>query len=332
MSETHDPNRLPGELRDAWYRFLDEVAPFRPDLHAYCRRLAPSLFDAEDLAQDTLLRAFGHLGHLNHDVRSPRAYLLRTATNVWIDEQRRRERERLREDDEDGAGEGGSAGEAPRAGEARDAGTRVLQRLSPQERAALVLREMFEMGIDEIADLLATTPGAVKAALHRGRDRLGEPEGGKASRRPLPSPELVDRFVERWTARDLAGLARLLLDGASVENVGEALQFGRETFERTTRNILWHVVHGHAEWPAALQPEATRMERAEFEGEPIVLSFATYRGKERLQVIFRFEEQEGRIARIRIYGFCPETIRAIGEAFGLPVATGLYHAPVAPRG
>jgi RNA polymerase sigma-70 factor (ECF subfamily) len=188
------------------------------------------------------------------------------------------------------------------------------------------------MSLEEIADLLATTTGAVKAALHRGRDRLREPEGAAASRRPLPSAELVDTFLERTRAGDLAGLTQLMLDGASVENVGEALQFGRESFARSQRNILYHVVHGHAEWPAEFQPDAVRAERARYEGEPILLWFVTRRGREALEVIFRFEEQGGRIARLRAYAFCPETMRAVGEALGARVRTGLYRSPTPAPG
>jgi hypothetical protein len=65
----------------------------RPALHGYCRRLAGNLWDAEDLAHDTLLRAFGQWGVTTPEIRNPRAYLLRTATNVWIDTLRRRETE-----------------------------------------------------------------------------------------------------------------------------------------------------------------------------------------------------------------------------------------------
>ncbi|MEX2207686.1 MAG: RNA polymerase sigma factor [Myxococcota bacterium] len=326
MSESETPDSLRDELRSAWYRYLDLIAPMRPALHAYCRRLTRTLWDAEDLVQDTLLRAFGHLGFINHTIRNPRAYLLRTATNVWIDELRRRERETPTAQTD--RAEAATRGDDPEtSSKVRAAGARLLQRLSPQERAAVLLKEMFEMTLDEIAELLATTTGAVKAALHRGRERLREPEGGTASRRPVPSPELLDRFVERYDAKDLHGLAGLLLDGASVENVGEALQFGRETFERTRLNILWHVVNGHAEWPPQLQPESVRLQRVEYEGEPILLSFTSSRGREALFAAYRVEEQDGRIARLRIYGFCPETMRALGDAFGVRVVTGLYHAP-----
>src|SRR5262249_14197530 len=157
------PDALRNELRAAWYRYLDLIAPHRPALHGYCRRLTRNLWDAEDLVQDTLLRAFGHMGRLNHPVRNPRAYLLRTATNVWIDERRRRERDPgvlPVETDEPAAPDV----EVATPGEVRAAGARLLRRLSPQERAAVLLKEMFDMSLDEIAETLATTPGAVKSA------------------------------------------------------------------------------------------------------------------------------------------------------------------------
>jgi RNA polymerase sigma-70 factor (ECF subfamily) len=331
MVELETPDTLREDLRRAWHRYVDMLVPLRPALHGYCRRLAGNVWDAEDLVQDTLLRAFGHLGFINHTIRNPRAYLLRTATNVWIDELRRRETAlRATIANPDAAATPGTNPET--ATDVRDAGSRLLQRLSPQERAAVVLKEVFDMSLEEIAELLATTTGAVKAALHRARGRLREPEGAAASRRPLPSPELLDRFIERYNARDLKGLAELMLDDGAVENVGEALQFGRETFERTDRNILYHVVHGHDEWPPQTRPDAERFERAMFEGEPIVLVFRTRWGSEALEAVFRFEEQDGRIARIRIYAFCPETMRAVGEALGVSVLTGLYRAPTPAPG
>jgi RNA polymerase sigma-70 factor (ECF subfamily) len=188
------------------------------------------------------------------------------------------------------------------------------------------------MTLDEIADLLATTTGAVKAALSRGRGRLREPEGAAASHRPLPSAELLDRFVELYNARDIDGLVALMLDGGSAENPGNSFHVGPDAIEGFPR-FMHSVVHGHAEWPPQFQPQSARLERVNFEGEPIVLGFRTYPGREEaLTSVFRFDEREGRIARIRSYAFCPETIRAVGESLGLRVLTGLYRAPTPAPG
>ena len=214
----------------------------------------------------------------------------------------------------------------------RSAGSRLLQRLSPQERAAIVLREVFDMTLEEIADLLSTTTGAVKAALHRGRDRLREPEGAPASLRSAPSPELLDRFIALCKAEDLQGLLGLMLENGSAENVGNSFHLGADPVQGFSR-FMRAVAGGHPEWPPRFQPESRRLERAEFQGEPIVLTFCTFAGREEALVsVFRFEEQDGRIARIRSYMFCPETMREVGEELGVPVLTGLYRAPTPAPG
>ncbi|MEN8161275.1 MAG: RNA polymerase sigma factor [Myxococcota bacterium] len=324
MSDAELPADLRDELRATWHRYLDRVAPLRPALFGVCRRLTGNVWEAEDLVQDTLLRAFATLGSIHHEVRNPRAYLLRTATNLWIDTVRRREREATALAE--------PAAEAPAAApaELRDAGERLFQRLSPQERAALVLKDAFDMSLDEIAEILRTTRGAVKAALHRGRGRLGAPEAA-AAHRPRPSVALLDRFVALYRAADVPGLVALMLDGGSVENVGCGVEFGRENFPRET-GWFHRAVFGHAEWPAELQYTDSRLERAELDGEPILLGFATRRGREALEQVLRIEEVDGRIARLRGYAFCPETMREVGERLGLPVRTGLYRYPTPAPG
>lgn len=331
MTDRETSEGLGDTLRTAWHRYVDLLVPLRPGLHGYCRRLTGNVWDAEDLVQDTLLRAFGQWGVTYPGIRDPRAYLLRTATNVWIDTLRRRATESrapLTDPDQLAA----PAAQVDTWGDVRDASVRLLQRLSPQERAAVVLKEVFDMTLDEIAALLATTTGAVKAALHRGRGRLREGEEAPGARRPAPSPELLDRFIARYNARDVPGLVALMLDGAPAENVGNSVHVGRDDVGAGTPHFLHKVVHGHDEWPPQTRPDAVRMARGAFEGEPVVLLFATRWGDEALEVVFRFEEHDGRIARIRAYGFCPETVRAVGEVLGLPVRTGLYRAPTPAPG
>jgi hypothetical protein len=56
------------------------------------------------------------------------------------------------------------------------------------------------------------------------------------------------------------------------------------------------------------------------------------RGREALEQVLRFDERDGRIARLRGYAFCPETIREVGAALGLRVRTGLYRHPTPAPG
>ena len=156
-----------------------------------------------------------------------------------------------------------------------------------------------------------------------GGDRADDPESAG-----LPAPHREERaLIDRYDAKDVDGLVALMLEGGSTENVGNSYHIGVDA-EEGVRDFLYHVVHGHEEWPKEIQWESARMQRIEFEGEPILLYLVTRRGdREKLMTAMRFEEGGGRIARIRSYGFCPDTIRALGEALHLPVFTGLYRAP-----
>ncbi|HEY8120427.1 MAG TPA: RNA polymerase sigma factor [Myxococcota bacterium] len=318
------PAALRDELRAAWHRYVDLTAPLRPALHAYCRKLTGNLWDAEDLAQEALLRAFAALGSIHHEIESPRAYLFRVASNAWIDAARRREGEASAL----AALDASAAPSEPPPGAVRDAGRELFTRLAPQERAAVVLKDAFDASLEEIAEILSTSVGAVKAALHRGRERLRDEA---APRRPRASAELVDRFVAAYNARDLAALLALMQDGSQVENVGCGLEYGSKNF-RTRQSWFHAALQGHPEWPAELQYEAPRMQRALVAGEPVALGFVTRRGREALEQVMRVDEERGAIARLRGYAFCPETMRAIGEELGVRVRTGLYRYPTAAPG
>src|SRR5205823_3376595 len=228
MADLELPDGLRDDLRAAWHCYVDLLAPLRPTLHGYCSRLTGNLWDAEDLVQDTLLRAFGTLGSIFTRIENPRAYLLRTATNLWIDTVRRRGNE-----------------------------------------------------------------------------------------------------VTAYAAADVPGLIGLMLDTGSVENVGCSVDVGPFAPDR---GWFYHAVHGHPEWPAQFAYESARLERRLFQGEPLALGFCTRRGREALEQVLRFEEQDGRIVRLRGYAFCPETMRAIGAELDLKVRTGLYRFPTPEPG
>lgn len=327
-----DKIELPDEMRDvlraSWHRYLDQVQPLRPAFHAYCRRLTRNLWDAEDLVQESLLKAFGMLGHIDSPIRNPRAYLLRVATHLWIDTLRRRDYER-NFDKHDPPAE--LAPPDTRAA-VRSAGSVLLHRLPPRERAALILKDVFDMSLEETADVLETTVGAVKSALHRGRGRLSEDETKAAApRRGAPSAALLDQFVDRLNARDKAGLLALVLENAPVENVGCSYQFGSEMHEGK-RSWFEGSTSDHPEWPDRIRWDATRVDTAVYDGEPIILVFHVRKGVEYLEIVNRIEEEDGKIASIRSYGFCPEVMREVGQALGHKVNTGLYRYPTPAPG
>lgn len=324
MADPELSDALRDRARAAWHRYLDTLTPFRPELHRYCRRLAGNLWDAEDLVQDTLLKGFATLGSVNVAIENPRGYLVRIAAHLWIDQHRRREAEAAAYS----AAEVGPATTPADRSEVGEASRRLLEALAPQERAAVVLKEVFEMSLEEIAAALSTTIGAVKAALHRGRTRLRDEA---PTRRRIASAALVDRFVERLDAADFEGLLALMLDSACVEMPGALLEVGRREFERKG-SWLWQAVNVHPELTAELRPPKWVNERVVLAGEPIVLGFMPLPDGRRPQGITRFEEEDGKIARIRSYCFSPELAAEVAEALGLEVGWIPYRFPTPAPG
>lgn len=214
--EPQELAQVGAQVRASWQRFMDALEPLRPDLYRYCRHLTGAPWDAEDLAQDAMARAFVTLGTLFSELPEPRAWLFRVASNAWVDRVRRTRREERTE---------ASTEHSPEPQASREAAGTLFVRLSPQERAALVLKNVFDFSVDEIAEVLGTTPGGVKAALHRARARLGEPAPAIAR---APAPGVLEAFARAFNARDLEGLTALLLSHATVEIVGLVTEYGRE--------------------------------------------------------------------------------------------------------
>jgi RNA polymerase sigma-70 factor (ECF subfamily) len=325
MTEPEFPSQIRDAARVAWHRYIDFLAPFRPELYRYCRRLTGNIWDAEDLVQDTVLRGFGAMNHVHGPIDNPRGYLIRVATNLWVDALRRRTSEHhaiVRERDQPRI----EVDAKPDAADVRDAAASLMQAFPPQERAALVLKEVFDLSLDEIAEILGTSVGAVKAALHRARGNLKDAEGAPRSQRPRPPAALVGRFVERLNTSDLPGLLALMLDTATIEMPGNLVEVGRKEFERKG-SWLWQAVHVHPDLPAELRPPKFVNENATFDGEPMMLGFMVHGDMKLLMAVIRFEEQDGSIARIRAYDFSPELIRELAAELGLTAGFVPYRFP-----
>lgn len=319
---------LRDDTRTAWHVYLDSLNAIRPQLFRYCQKLTRDVWDAEDLAHDALIRGFATLGIVHQDVRRPRAYLLRIATNLWIDRLRRRELERAALASEDRALPEPAAPAAPDRGvDLREAGAALMERLGPRERAAVVLKDVFDLSLEETAGILSTTVGAVKTALHRGRARLREKTPRLGRRRRTASPELVERFIESLEAQDLQALLEMMLDTGAVQ-AGYLLEVGREEFS-VKGGWLWSACHGHPSRPKLLDAWKLRHERREHRGESLVLAFSSWQGSEGLTSVMRLSEHEGRIGCIHVHSD-PDFVRALAEELELPAAPFPVYRPPTP--
>lgn len=322
-SETTTPlDALALDARRSWHGFLSVYEPLRPELYRYCRYLTKSPWDAEDLAQDALARAFSTLSRMEHAPPNPRAWLFRMASNLWIDRVRRERSARA----DDLTQEPSAPAPDPQA--TREAASTLVARLAPQERAALVLKDVFEFSLEEIAQALSTTVGAVKAALHRGREKLEEPEPD-ATRRAVP--EVVTAFCAAFNAQDIAGMTALLLDHAAIEVVSatieapadgkvlRALVFGVKRMARAAElgGMEGRFVRG-------VQPIPPRLELVFCRGEALLVSWYTHDDGEAVRAVTRLDVSDGRISRLRNYFFTPDLIEDVCRELGLPFRSNGY--------
>jgi RNA polymerase sigma-70 factor (ECF subfamily) len=347
MSDLFEPSEsdLPRALRGSWHRFLETYEPLRSQLYRYCRHLTRSPWDAEDLAQDTMARAFATLGQMGEAPSNPRAWLMRVASNLWIDQLRRRRKEWAEAERERAAlGEGGAGRERGAPGgehtpdpmASREAAGTLIGQLSPQERAAVVLKDVFEFSLEEVAEALSTSVGAVKAALHRARGKLVEPTRGaqEGEGKATPAPAVIDAFCKAFNARDLDGLTALLLDTGVVEVVGATTLYGPDAARDTaltgmlfgSKRMATADVNGGMD-PRFMQgvlPDSPRVEARRHRGDWVLLHWYAHRDGEAVRAVTRIEagdadeEEHARVARVQNYFFTPDLVGEVCGELGVP--------------
>jgi RNA polymerase sigma-70 factor (ECF subfamily) len=213
-----------------------ELEPYRGELVAYCYRMLGSFHEAEDLVQETMLRAWKARDRYDHTRASVRTWLYRIATNVCLSALEGRARRPLPSGlgapSEDPATPLTPAFDIPWLQpfpDARfDTGMRAdirlalvaaMQILPPRQRAVLVLREVLDFSAAEVADQLGTTVAAVNSALQRARAALADAgDVGEVTEPDDPAVRaVIQRYVRAFEAADVPALVRLLADEAILE-------------------------------------------------------------------------------------------------------------------
>ncbi len=228
--------------------FEQLAEPFRRELKLHCYRMLGSLHEADDLVQETYLRAWRSFG--SFDGRgSLRAWLYRIATNACLDAlANRKNRQRWLPDQRAPA-----TAEMPNGTPAPDvawlepypdsnlesipddapdperryaareavqlAFIAAIQQLPPRQRAALLLCDVLGWAAAEVATLLGGSIASINSALQRSRETLAKryPDG-RPPVAPRPNPaqqELLHRYMQAWETLDVDGFAALLKEDAS---------------------------------------------------------------------------------------------------------------------
>ena len=206
------PRVEPTGLFDVRYAaFLETVSHLRIRLHRYCTRMAGSAMDGEDIMQEALFEAYRKVDQLE-DPRALRGWLFRIAHNRCIDFLRNRNaRERA---EANYVEEEIILPVEPTGFGASRAIERLVIHLPPKERACVLLKDVFDYSLEEIAELVDSTVGGVKSALNRGRTKLASlparPSVPVAVVAPDPQlSRLLNRYVDLFNQRDWDGVRAL---------------------------------------------------------------------------------------------------------------------------
>lgn len=191
------------------------AAEARPELHRYCARLMGSVIDGEDVVQDTFARAFLALDELKEETPM-RAWLFRIAHNRALDLLRSRAIraaqpiEAVHEVPDPGSPD---PLEVLTRQEAVDTAVSRFAELPTMQRSVVILKDVLNQSLEEIAAMLDLTVNAVKAHLARGRARL-QVVNAQATAQPAPRPPsaAVARYVALFNQHDWDGLRSMLAD------------------------------------------------------------------------------------------------------------------------
>ncbi len=210
------------EARD---QFMELVDALRPELHRYCARMAGSVFDGEDIVQETFAKAYFALGQM---LAPPnlKPWLFRIAHNAAMDFLKRYERQHVE-----------PVADVPDRAQPDDdaidpllveSALTVFTELPPVQRSAIILNDVLGQSLEEAAATMGTTVGAVKAALSRARANIARtPRAALAQPVQALSAErqaMLRRYVDLFNAHNWDGLQALLGEESRLDIVSRVQQ------------------------------------------------------------------------------------------------------------
>lgn len=236
------PHPPPAEIKQIAsnpQRFGDLTEPFRRELQVHCYRILGSLHEAEDMVQETFIKAWKRV-ETYEGRASFRSWLYKIATNTcldFLDSKRSRrllpfqnapasdphtilppspEMTWLEPLPDEWLEDTNAIDPEARYSESESISLSfltALQILPPRQRAVLILRDVLDFSALETAEVLELTVSSVNSLLHRARKTLAENYQTKTAVKPLTDEKtqwLLDRYVRAWKTADVDGLVALL--------------------------------------------------------------------------------------------------------------------------
>jgi len=285
-------------LQEAREKFLQIVSDIRPSLHKYCARMTGSVFDGEDVVQDTLAQAYYKLSMLRQDLPL-QPWLFKVAHNKCVDFLRSRRTQFVQGQEhwgeqweETAAREPEGLEELERQEIALQAWSSLITLLPPKERACVILKDILDHSLAEIAETLDTQLTAVKAALHRGRQKLRTRAQSHSDSHASEPSERLALYVALFNNRDWEGVKRLLTAETQCEVIGAFSGRGRDAI---AGNYL-HTLASLGAW---------KMSRVQVAGEEVIVRWHEVEGRWQPRGLIRIEWAGGTVKRIRDYTHVP---------------------------
>lgn len=258
---TNDPvesRRLAAARNGDARQFSKLAEPYRQELQVHCYRILGSLQDAEDMVQETMLRAWKRLD--TYEGRATfRAWLYKIATNICLDtlNKRRRRAKRLLPNNifppanphnpieppmkeilwleplpDEWVADSSAVNPEARYSVSESvslAFLTALQILPARQRAVLILKDVMDWSAKEIADLLDSTTPSVNSALHRARVKLAKNYHRQQGQITDPDEadeqtrEALEKYMHAWQTANVNGLVALLKKRCHIKHATLAL-------------------------------------------------------------------------------------------------------------
>jgi RNA polymerase sigma-70 factor (ECF subfamily) len=235
--------------------FDTSTSQYRRELIVHCYRMLGSIHEAEDLVQDTMVRAWKAWDRYDENRASVRTWLYKIATNTCLNALEGRVRRPLPSglvgpsDDPNAplvpswetpwlqpfpdAWLDDPAHRVVQRGSLRLALIAAMQSLPARQRAVLILRDVLEFSAAEVASQLDTTTAAVNSALQRARATLSAEPTQADEPDDARTRDLIDRYIKAFEAADVNTLVSLLTEDAILEMPPVPLWFqGRVDYGR----------------------------------------------------------------------------------------------------
>jgi RNA polymerase sigma-70 factor (ECF subfamily) len=285
---------LLADMAAARQRFMDLVAEVRPELHRYCARMTGSVFDGEDVVQDTLAKAWYALA----EMESPpplRPWLFRIAHNTAMDFLRRYENRHVEAAaDLEVVADMMESREQEHApdGERVEHALKVFAALPAVQRSALALKDVLGLSLEETATTMGTSVAAVKGALVRARANVASSATSGKTQAATVDVERLRRYALLFNAHDWDALRSLFGEETRLDLVSRYQRQGQSAANYYTN------------YEAIAPREDLRAEAGSVDGVPAIAVFRPA-SSARPAYFIRLDWHDQHITHVRDFRYVP---------------------------